>query len=1143
MNHEQVLNNKLCQFSSNEFWQGKPEKREGTTKAESGFLYNDVKLNLAKNWENVEAYPDQLFELLSVDGHPICSTLYNRYRNSDNFISHSVALVDIDHEMTIEQLEVNQFYLDNGFAYYSTPSHTESAHRFRIIFILENDISNAADMRSLYIGLMSTFGDADPKCKDAARFFHGTVNATRTGRNNKVLAKAVIDELIDLGKKTEQNSTPKNKSVSENEAQAHGEQIRLSVPSEPLNLDIQTTDKYIKKCADILAKSKKGQFHDDRLKAGKLAGGYIASGIIDELDAITALKSVSMQISQQCGDGQYWADKEFQAVLDGIREGKNSPLKLDNTDYKLHQLSTIPITRRDYVDAQTASKQIQNLTDVFFQLETVGTTSGKIVAIKASASIGKTTAVIQSIAKYSKDKVVYIYVPTHELAEELVHKIRDLDASIKVIHRFGRDKTCQRNDLADAVQEKGLPVFQTLCDNNGVKCPFYETCQYINQFDDKYNIIILPHSNLGQEHSKLEQKPDLVVIDETFYNQLIKQGKGLEFKHLDSYDVLGKDKKTIKEAMIFANTGIGLFSALKTGFGCNSSSGLIKRLTYLKAVIGFQMSRSRDGGKFLTNLINEVNSDIEQNDCDAITNIANIKTYKREYALISTLLTELEQFPDRSKSNSVLIENGHYFLNSKSTNNRVINYIERGTPILMIDADFDLELMEQLLVVNIEHHEIQVKRNVNVKQCFNSTFAKNKFFRKSKDNPDLREVGKAVQNIMALAKEAEKTLVVSYMKLIPFLRSNIKNKNISFEHFGNLRGKDCYKDFDTVIMIGRQEPNVSAIENMAAAIWSNDVEPINRTKSFEFKDGQKYHVDHRVNILLKLICQAEGLQAIDRLRTIHSPVKKTVYILSNQFFDLAVDEYFNSNDLVPTPSKNDVLFDKIYSETGGILPLSSAFFLSRYPDDFKSIGQVRMAVSRFIQSYDNNISSISNILIGTLLLSSASLITVNYRVQSQPSKSKDLMTLANSFFSDRDILAKLETAHGEQVILKKWKNFTAIAEPHQRSEGVFDMNNLDGVNQPTEQSINQFKAENIGLKFCSSKKPVDQTEPVEPVNTEAHDFYLYYLDLYRDVNVLSAQRLKQFDENIGTSWVKPSKATLARRAKFRCLDNLELMAA
>jgi len=79
--------------------------------------------------------------------------------------------------------------------------------------------------------------------------------------------------------------------------------------------------------------------------------------------------------------------------------------------------------------------------------------------------------------------------------------------------------------------------------------------------------------------------------------------------------------------------------------------------------------------------------------------------------------------------------------------------------------------------------------------------------------------------------------------------------------------------------------------------------PVSR-RPYKMHDGSrqsvkvKVHPDRRVQAVLEQVREAKMLQAIDRLRLIHSPRKKTVYILCNIPLDLPVDELVTWRELI-----------------------------------------------------------------------------------------------------------------------------------------------------------------------------------------------------------------------------------------------------
>lgn len=207
------LGNKIMiKFSYHRYINGKPE-----TKIIDGkkYLYTKGrKLNLGFDWLNSEAEYDDIFDLLTVDGIAISPYLNNLPRSAANFASCELALVDIDSGMTIEQLLENEFYNEFAAGFYTTPSHTDSDHRFRIIHILETAITEPEKMRKLYRGLMLAYGNADQSCKDPARLFFGTVNAPIKEKRDAVLTDTAVSYLIEMIEQLDAEELHKHEAIA-----------------------------------------------------------------------------------------------------------------------------------------------------------------------------------------------------------------------------------------------------------------------------------------------------------------------------------------------------------------------------------------------------------------------------------------------------------------------------------------------------------------------------------------------------------------------------------------------------------------------------------------------------------------------------------------------------------------------------------------------------------------------------------------------------------------------------------------------------------------------------------------------------------------------------------------------------------------
>jgi hypothetical protein len=162
-------------FSYHRYCVGKPEKKFSDGKLT--YWVGNRKINLGYDWITAELEFEEIFELLSVGGYAFAPALNTEHRIQENFVSHELALVDIDSGMTIAELKQHPFYQLYGSGYYTTPSHTDTEPRFRILYRLPVAITEAETMRVIYEGLLAVHGSADISCKDAVRLFYGTVDA------------------------------------------------------------------------------------------------------------------------------------------------------------------------------------------------------------------------------------------------------------------------------------------------------------------------------------------------------------------------------------------------------------------------------------------------------------------------------------------------------------------------------------------------------------------------------------------------------------------------------------------------------------------------------------------------------------------------------------------------------------------------------------------------------------------------------------------------------------------------------------------------------------------------------------------------------------------------------------------------------
>ena len=107
---------------------------------------------LARAFENVDVTQQELAELIN-RGFAFCAQHDNQHRKSTNFTKAGFIAVDIDHGLSIEEALNHPFVQQYASIFYTTPSHTDDNHRFRLIFELDRDIESAVEMKMAYKGI------------------------------------------------------------------------------------------------------------------------------------------------------------------------------------------------------------------------------------------------------------------------------------------------------------------------------------------------------------------------------------------------------------------------------------------------------------------------------------------------------------------------------------------------------------------------------------------------------------------------------------------------------------------------------------------------------------------------------------------------------------------------------------------------------------------------------------------------------------------------------------------------------------------------------------------------------------------------------------------------------------------------------
>jgi len=551
----------------------------------------------------------------------------------------------------------------------------------------------------------------------------------------------------------------------------------------------------------------------------------------------------------------------------------------------------------------------------------------RVEIIKAPAGIGKSSLTANSIANATRYPIE-IYAPTHKLAIEWYKNIIKQNPTLKVSIIGGRSHLtingqplCKKAKLAQELSNAGLSVFPNLClrqsgiSQEPITCEYYNNCEYIGQFKPA-DVYIYTHSYLPLARTRLENWiPSIVIIDESFFQQFIQQVKLNAFQLLA--ENLPDDAVSLcKSVFDSINIGKSAYRVVNKAATDGTLRKAIKALQGIKAGIHPGLSERELKAKLI--------------------NTAHTKPI---VILLKTLLYDRK---------------GQPVVYDAITNNIIINHRKKllrfseDTIIKCLDASAS-QIISNALFKNNIFREIYSPRKAFVTQCYSTRCSTTSLVPEQNNNPKCaKEAKKKLKDIQQLifrkAENGRKVLVIGPQKIVGNQVQGITSKlkiptHCDSVHFNGFRGVDRWKDFDVVIVIGRNEPSVKAAEDIARALFAYDFEPLNlvgewttEKRGYYTKEGNVgteviVHPDHRVQAIVNQLREEETLQAIDRLRLVHASETKEVIILSNIPLEIEVNELRNWNEIMYGSR-----IERAIALNNGLLPLASEWLATYYPE-------------------------------------------------------------------------------------------------------------------------------------------------------------------------------------------------------------------
>ena len=290
----------------------------------------------------------------------------------------------------------------------------------------------------------------------------------------------------------------------------------------------------------------------------------------------------------------------------------------------------------------------------------------------------------------------------------------------------------------------------------------------------------------------------------------------------------------------------------------------------------------------------------------------------------------------------------------------------QNTPLLIIDADADQQILNRFYAgIEVEKIDAEIGGSVNIRQVADRTGSMTAF--RNQANQD--RAFHAALNISDFCEDqfrddptARPLVVVQKQVRDAWLEAGkLESAPFAIEHFGNLRGKDGWRNTCALTIFGRIEPAPGELESMAKSLW------FQQPATFEFlpRDEQGrvpalpktaaqltdrtgastevmtgYHPDARINSILLQVREAELHQAIARARPFFRDLDSVCYVTVATNVPLAVrpHQIITWNELIP--NRFEILARK------GFLPLESHDVSAIYPGFFNSAFSVRKYIER-----------------------------------------------------------------------------------------------------------------------------------------------------------------------------------------------------
>jgi hypothetical protein len=620
------------------------------------------------------------------------------------------------------------------------------------------------------------------------------------------------------------------------------------------------------------------------------------------------------------------------------------------------------------------------------------------LVVNATTGLGKTEAAIRALAAILRDAPVPVPVTWlatgYKQVDEAAARLKAAGVQVRVLR--GRDQAdpetgeplCQRVELAKQVAESGLSVSGTLCASKADECPFRATCRYFKQAEDipDGTVRIATHDALARDTLPGGVKlGGLVIVDESPLRVLagerqMREGTVEEIRALAARtDGVWPAVASVSReaAALLGVPDLGGAEWCQRLEACGVSRD---ELNGAKALLAEALKAPGDVGR---------PSDDEPTLRAAVRHAgAEARALKQALAVVGALAQDCG-FPGRPvQSLMALVPEIKDVARWRAFS--AVPALPEGISLIVLDGTSDPDVSKLLFGPATRFETIRVAQHMSVTQIVDPSFSKTalgiahdlhaaaaqatadgkhdaaaKHANAARLADDRRRESLDVAVGLGKRQGPGKMAVVTYKTLAQTSEwtAAAADHSLRLAWFGGMRGLDAMADCTAVAVFGRPQPPRLTIEDIARVLHARDPVPLTglalANAPAEERQFTKMpralllpgcdawgmevdaHPDPRVDAVLRMVRDAELIQAIGRIRAARAgkDSPKAVYLFCDVPLPLAVDRVATLDEIM----RGLAVADEARREG---LPLDARTLFVRVPNAMEGKGGRALGDSR-----------------------------------------------------------------------------------------------------------------------------------------------------------------------------------------------------